>query len=147
MINEVFALLIMVISPILKQYSLFKLQTILLFVLFIPLFGFLNYSYSSTDGATTYTYHSAKFNGLSPIVFVIILIYLTVNISAIKSVFKRTLYESEAQLGEKFDKMIEFYYLKFKECSDEEFTEVKSRYDHYPLEAREAIDKINKERS
>ncbi|MEB0261683.1 MULTISPECIES: hypothetical protein [unclassified Mucilaginibacter] len=147
MINEVFALIILAVSPILKQYIFPKLQVTLLFVLLIPLFGFLQYSYSFAEANTTYTYYSGKFTGISPVVFIIMVIYIIVNISAIKNAFRFFRHGSDAEQTEKYDKMIQFYYEKFKECPDNEFIEIKSRYEDYPSEAQEAIHKISLERN
>lgn len=143
MINENFALLVLTVSPVLKQYNLPKVQIGLLVILFIPLFGILNYSYSFTDADTTYTYSAAKFMGISPIVSFFLLIYIIINFNVIGEVFKRLWRGSEAEQSAQHDKMVRFYYEKFKQCSDEELVEIKSKYSKYPAEAREAIDKIS----
>ncbi|MGY4538852.1 putative membrane protein [Mucilaginibacter sp. UYNi724] len=108
MINEVFALIILAVSPILNHYIFPKFQIVLLFVLLIPLFGFLQYSYSFVEANTTYTYHSGKFTGISPVVFIIMVIYIIVNISAIKKAFRLFRHGSDAEQTEKYDKMSQF---------------------------------------
>jgi len=145
MINEDFALAILTISPILKQYNLLKLQIALLFILLIPLLSVLHYSYSFTDANITYTYGSGGFSGISPIVFLFLVIYIIINRSVIVNTFRRFRKGSESEQAIQHDKMVEFYYNKFKECSDYELLEIKSMYKEYPAEAQEAIDKINSE--
>jgi len=146
MINEDFALLILTVSPVLKLRNLPKAQFILFFVLFVPLFGFLHYSYSFTQGGTVYTYNSTQFVGISPVVLLILLVYSWITKSAIMSAFRTLRFGSEQEQTSKFNKMVEFYYKKFKESTDIELIDIKSRYDQYPEEAQQAIDKIVLER-
>jgi len=146
MINEDFALLVLTVGPVLKQYNLPKIQIILFFLLIVPLFNFLHFSYSFTQNGSSYTYNSTHFVGISPVVLLILLVYSWITKSVIIGALRTLRFGSEQEQTSRFDKMVDFYYQKFKESTDIELIDIKSRYDQYPLEAQKAINKIVLER-
>ena len=147
-INSTLSMLIVAFSFLLKEYKLRRLQCVGFFLLFIPLFQLLNFSYSVTQGDTTETRYSGHFNGfgVDPLVFLLLILYLLINKAAIINVLGFGKLDTERDREEKYKRLMNFYYQKFEPYSDNEFIEILKRYDQYPAEAQSAIDKIKSER-
>jgi hypothetical protein len=147
LINETFALLLLTGSIIAKWYKSEKTQLVIFFLLFIPLFDILSYSYTIEVGDTTTTYNSGKFDGLiNPVVFLVFVFYLVMNASVIIKQFRFIFKGSVKEIEGKSKKEITFYYNKFNVLTSEELIDVFSLYDKYPIEAKIAIDMIKKEK-
>lgn len=81
---------------------------------------------------------SYRFSGINLLFALMLIIYLVINHDLYRKVFKASAQEED----EKFKKLVDFYYDKFKDSGSEELSDIMNRYDQYPLEARTALDKI-----
>ena len=147
LINETFALILLTASVIGKWAKKERIQLIIFFFLCIPLFDLLSYSYTIVNGDTTTTYHSAKFNSLiNPIVFVLFVVFLVINASAIIKQFRFFFKGSDVEIEEKDKREVAFYYDKFNTSTNEELEQLYKMYKSYPYTAQEALDQIRNER-
>ncbi|GAB3923460.1 hypothetical protein [Mucilaginibacter myungsuensis] len=143
-INETFALLLLIGSTVAKWSRSNKIQLVIFLALFVPLFSLLNYTYTVEDGDTITTYHSARFSSLvDPIVFLILVVFLGMNLSVIIKFFKG----SDEDITDKSDKLTTFYYDKFNSSDERELIGLYKMYNDYPLEAQIALRKIHEERN
>ena len=86
-----------------------------------------------------------RFN-LNMIGVFMLIIYCWINKEMIIQLGKRALVGSDAEQKEKRDKMIIFYYDKFKICGTEEFDQIFNNFSKYPVEAQIALKQIKTEK-
>ena len=147
-INETFALFLLIGSIVVKWSKSTKAQFVILFLLLIPLFDILSYSYTIENGDRSITYSSGKFDSLiNPLVFLVFIVYLIINISGVKKLFKFVLRGSDNEIEEREKKETTFYYDKFNSSTNKELGELYKMYKDYPYTAQVALDKIKGERN
>jgi hypothetical protein len=75
-----------------------------------------------------------------------LIIYCWINKKMTIQFVKRIFKGSDAEQKQNRDKMINFYYNKFKICDTKEFDQVFSNFSKYPIEAQIALRKIKTEK-
>jgi len=147
MINESFAMILLCISCPAKIYELKKVQYTLLVFLLMLLFSPLSFSHTIDDGNKSITYHSGRFNGvISPVVFLILVIYVMVNVGALIDLYQLVTKGSKKEQEDARNKNVTFYYEKFGGCSNIELADALKRYSDYPIEAQIALKRIKAEK-
>ncbi len=147
MVSESIAMVFLCISLPARIYKLKIAQYALFFLLIILLFNVFDFSYTVVEGNVSTTYHSSRFNGIiNPIVFIILIVYIIVNIDALVAFYQLLTKGSEKDQEEDKIKKIDFYYKKFSNCSDTELTGVFKMYNDYPDEAQIALKRIKSEK-
>jgi hypothetical protein len=145
--NEAIAMLFFSVSIPLKIYRVRIGQYVIFAALLILLFSPLSYFYTITEGNTSITHRETKFNSLiSPVTFVILILFTMVNYSAMFNLYQLLTKGSETEQEDKANIEVEFYYKKFSECSAVEFKESFKMFNDYPVEAQIALKRIKKEK-
>jgi len=76
----------------------------------------------------------------------LLIIYCCINKEMVIHLVKRTFAGSVGEQKERRDRMIRFYYDKFKICNTEEFDQIFSNFSKYPIEAQIALKQIKTEK-
>ena len=70
-----------------------------------------------------------------------------INWKFIKPLYQRFFTPSDEEFMKEYNKKVDFYYNKFSDYNDGEFTTVVSDIKDYPVEAQQAINKIAAEKA
>jgi hypothetical protein len=99
-------------------------------------------------GSHLFTWQGFYFCAVSinPIALVLMVIYFSINFSTAKTLIKKIFGSSEKEEKDAYDKSFQFYYQKFVSYNDDDFKVIIKNFDDYPLEAREAIEFIVKQK-
>jgi len=145
--NENIAMLLFCLSIPLKLYRIRVGQYLIFVALLILLFSPLSYYFTITDGDTSVTHNGAKSTSLiSPITFLILILFLAFNYSAMIDLYQLLTKGSDKEQKEALAKEIEFYYNKFNACSDSEMVDIVKMYNDYPAGAKLALNRIRKDK-
>lgn len=79
---------------------------------------------------------------ISPIMLVILIIYYFVNKIDIKQTIKAVFFPTAEEQQIEHQKLTDFYFKKFKNCSDAELEAITLNFKEYPLAAQHALEKI-----
>lgn len=80
----------------------------------------------------------------NPIIFIILAAWYFVNKRVIKVVYSKVFKDSAEEEAIRHQKMIEFYFEKFKDCSEAELEAIHANMSNYPDEAQTALRKLNR---
>ena len=131
----------------LKIYDIKVGQYVILCVLSILLFSPLSCSYTTIEDNISTIHSEAKFNSfISPITFLVLLLFLAFNYKAMIDLYHLVTRGSEKEQKEELSKEIEFYYNKFNDCSNIELVDIFKMYNDYPVGAQLALNRIRKEK-
>jgi hypothetical protein len=145
--NETIAMLLFCASIPLKLYKMRTGQYLVFTALLILLFSPLSYSYTITDVNGFITHHEAKFNSLiSPITFVILILFTMANFSAIFDLYQVLTKGSDKEQKDALSKETEYYYNKFSGYSSAGLADIFEMYNDYPVEAQLALKRIKEEK-
>ena len=146
-INEDTAVLLLCISFPLKIYNVKWGQYLILALLLVLLFNPLSCSYTTVEDNISTVRSEAKFTSLiSPVTFLVLLLFLAFSYNAIIDLYHLVTRGSEKEQKEKLSKEIEFYYNKFNDCSNIELVDLFKMYNDYPIAAQLALNKIREEK-
>ena len=146
--NDIIDVLLLLFSFLIVLGKSTKARYLVMVLLLLSLFNTITFSYS-IDG-TEYTSKSS-FNignfGFNSFAFLLTVFYILIDwkyhIHSLKVLFHGSKEEQE----HKGEKMINFYYEKFKNCSPEELTKIMNDFKLYPTEAQIALERINEEKN
>lgn len=79
--------------------------------------------------------------------FLLLVIYSAVNFGALIDLYRIIFYGSAEEQLDKQDKLTQFYYKKFKDCEDEEFSKIFNSINDYPEAAKLALYKLKEEKN
>jgi len=147
-INNYLAVIVYVVVVGLKVYSPSKGRYNVLILLVLSLFNLINFS-AVVINSTIYHLDSGwSVNGVgfNIIVFVFIIIYFFLNKDFVTYTLRSLLVESDKEIVAKKEKMVKFYYNKFKKETNGEFDRIYFNIKSYPDEAQIALEKLKEDR-
>jgi hypothetical protein len=146
-IDDILAVILLVFSMRLLVTQSTKGQYIVLGVLMISLINILQFNIiiggESHTTHTTLNIGALSFNAFT---FLLLIFYCIINWKGVKVAIKVLFHGSESEQKEKREKLLVFYYDKFKNCTEDELSRAFGMFKEYPLEAQEALNKIKSER-
>lgn len=140
LLSWIFVLLFKLIKPDKEFFGV-------LILLLLSTLGVINFTIITVNAELHHSESGFVYNGIgfNIIFFLLLIVYLVMNKRA-TSYIKILLRGSEKEQEEKRNKMINFYYEKFKVFGDQEFNELINNFDHYPVEAQVALNRIKAEK-
>jgi hypothetical protein len=147
-IDDILALILLIFSMRLLVTQSAKGQYIVLGVLIISLINILQFNIVIGEERHTTTHTALSIGALSfnAFTFLLLIFYCVINWKGVKTAIKVLLRGSESEQKEKREKLLVFYYDKFKNCTEDELLVAFGMFKNYPLEAQEALNKIKSER-
>jgi len=147
-INANIALLLVLVSLIFKRYQIRRAQYVVFIILLLQSFNVVKFTFDILRGDYSETSFLMNVGSLSisPIPFVLLLIYSVVNKKTLKDLIKKILHATEQEQIDNRNKQVIFYYNKFTNCSDDELVDIYQMFKDYPDEAQEALKKIHTEK-
>ncbi|SMC60788.1 hypothetical protein [Pedobacter nyackensis] len=82
--------------------------------------------------------------GIDPIIFLLLIIYYFINKNDIQKAFKTMFFSSDEENQIEHQKLTDFYFKKFKNCSNTELETILESFNEYPLAAQSAIEELCK---
>lgn len=147
LINEDTATFLFCISFPLKIYNIKVGQYVILVALLILLFSPLSCSYTTIEDNISTVHSEAKFTSLiSPLTFLVLVLFLAFNYSAMIDLYHLVTRGSEKEQKDELCNEIDFYYRKFNGCSETELIDIFKMYNDYPVGAQLALNRIRKEK-
>ncbi len=142
-INEISAILLLLFSIRIVFLNSSKGQFLLLSMLFFTLFNLIsvNYTVDNIEYSSSVTAHIGKLS-FNPIAFIFIIYFCIINRNSLLTSF----FGDEKERDDKRNKLMQFYYDKFKNCTLEELEKFFEMFDDYPQEAQLALRKIHREK-
>ncbi|WEK20679.1 MAG: hypothetical protein P0Y49_05945 [Candidatus Pedobacter colombiensis] len=89
------------------------------------------------------SYGSMESISINPIILFILIIYYFVNKINVKQVVKTIFFPSAEEQEIDHQKLTDFYFRKFENCSDKELEYITRNFKDYPLAAQNALEKIH----
>ncbi|TWJ03477.1 hypothetical protein JN11_01020 [Mucilaginibacter frigoritolerans] len=116
-------------------------------LLFVCLFNLLTFTYM-VDGAKYSSRSWIKIGhlGFNPFTFLLLIIYAFIDRKYLSYLFGNIFYGSKEEQENKKEKLINFYYDKFNNCTSEELSKILDDFELYPVEAQIALNKIKEEK-
>jgi len=139
-INDFILIGLVIFTIRITFYKSAKGQWILVLLILATLPGVLtiNYNFNGYSSRTVAHVGGLNFNPLS---FFLLLLFLGIDRRNVITLF----YGSQEERNVKSEKLKQFYYDKFKKCTDNEFDDALLMFDDYPEEARSALNKLTAE--
>lgn len=119
-------------------------RSAILILLLFSVFNIIAFSaVISSFGNVYFLYKGDNFNivsvGINPLQLLILFIYAIINRDIVSEFYARVFNESKDDQVKNYMALVDFYYNKFKTCSEEELKVIFQNYNDYPPEAQEAI--------
>lgn len=147
-INNYLAVIVYAVLVGLKVYSPSKGRYNVLILLVLSLFNLINFS-AVVINSTIYHLDSGwSVNGVgfNIIIFFFLFIYILLNKDFVTHTLRSLLVGSDKEIAAKKEKMVKFYYNKFKKESNEDFDIIYFNIQSYPDEAQIALEKLKEDR-
>jgi hypothetical protein len=80
--------------------------------------------------------------GFDPFLLLLLIIYYIINRRSVNRILFAFIYGDKKEIGNKHEKMVDFYFEKFKKCDTTELEQINKNFDEYPVEAQIALTKI-----
>lgn len=148
-LDDILALILLTFAIRLVLTQSVKGQYVVLGILIVSLINILQFNIIIRKESYTTTHNSATVGALSfnAFAFLLIIFYCFVNWRGLKAGVKVLLRGSESEQSEKREKLLVFYYDKFKGFTEDELRTAFGMFKDYPLEARQALQQIKNERN
>ncbi|WP_429263586.1 hypothetical protein [Mucilaginibacter sp. 3215] len=147
-INNYLAFLLYAIMVGLKFYSPIKGKYGVLILLGLSLVDIINFSAVVINAKIYHLDSGWSVNGLgfNIIAFILLIVYYFFNTDFVLYILRSLFVGSDKELADKKEKLVNFYYNKFREENNENFDSIFKNIETYPDEAQVALKKIKIER-